>query len=72
MDSIEINNRFASHPADTAEKRETHEGVRAACRELASYLIEVTPGSREQSLAITKLEEVMFWANAAVARPSLH
>jgi hypothetical protein len=28
----------------------------------------MTPPSREQSIAITKLEEALFWTNAAIAR----
>lgn len=33
------------------------------------YMIETEcPNSREKSLALTKLEEVVMWANAAIAR----
>ena len=31
-------------------------------------LDEYCPESREKSLAVTKLEEVVFWSNAAIAR----
>ena len=34
----------------------------------AVFLFENCPRSRELSLAITKLEEAVFWANAAIAR----
>lgn len=46
-----------------------HRRVREACRAAAQEVVEITgPASREQSLAITHLEEAMFWANAAIAR----
>ena len=39
------------------------------CLGASEELVEVTgPPCREQSLAITALEEAMFWANAAIAR----
>lgn len=38
--------------------------------ELARHIVETTPSSREQSLALTALEEAMFFANAAIARNS--
>ena len=31
-------------------------------------IAELTPPSREQSVALTKLDEVTFWANAGIAR----
>lgn len=34
----------------------------------ASVLDEELPDSREKSLAVTKLEEAAFWANAAIQR----
>lgn len=42
--------------------------IRARARLLAEFICEYTPASREQSLAVTKLEEAVFWANAAIAR----
>jgi len=35
---------------------------------LAKNIINYCPDSRERSLALTKLEECMFWANASIAR----
>jgi hypothetical protein len=65
----ELKRRFSYHPADTQEKKDNHQRVRDVCLGAAEELIEVTGApSREQSLAITKLEEAMFWANAAIAR----
>ena len=43
--------------------------MRAICLGAGEELVEVTGAPcREQSLAITALEEAMFWANAAIAR----
>lgn len=72
MEQAEIDNRFAFHPATDEEKRNDHTSMREACKVAAERIIEKTPPGREQSLAITKLEEAMFWANAAVARPQVH
>lgn len=62
-----IDHNFKYH-APTPEKIEKHEEVRAKCKELALYIEATVPTSRECSLAITKLEEVMMWANAGIAR----
>ncbi len=62
-----IKNNFAFHPA-TGGKAEKHEAVRNECGELAAKLETLCPQSRELSVAKTKLEEVMMWANAAIAR----
>jgi hypothetical protein len=40
--------------------------VRDEMRELAKMIAENTPESREQSLALTKLEEAVMWACAAI------
>lgn len=65
----ELTRRFNYHRPNTEEKVERHQRVREACRVAAEELVEATgPSSREQSTAIAKLEEAMFWANAAIAR----
>jgi hypothetical protein len=67
--SDELKRRFNYHPADTEDKAERHEQVRGVCLDAADQLVTLTgPPTREQSLAITALEEAMFWANAAIAR----
>lgn len=65
----QLAHRFQFHPAETKRTQEAHEGVRDVLLGAADKLVELTGReSREQSLAITKLEEAMFWANAAIAR----
>jgi hypothetical protein len=54
--------------APTPEKRARHEMTRVAVKGLMRQVSENTPPGREQSFALTKLEEAMFWANAAIAR----
>jgi hypothetical protein len=56
------------HPPTLEGTRRAHEEARDAIRTCGNKLLELTPQSREQSIAITKLEEAMMWANAAIAR----
>lgn len=67
MKAEDLSNRFTFHPASRATGPQ-YDSVRSMCHELAVELDSICPDSRELSLAITHLEEVMFWANAAVAR----
>lgn len=66
--TADINHRFDFHPATTEEKRAEHGSVRHACRELAHQFDRDLPPGREKALAVTQLEQAMFWANAAIAR----
>jgi hypothetical protein len=70
MSPEDIANRFDFHAASSEEKRNEHTSIRQACRRLAYDLNYRLPEGREKSLAVTRLEEVMFWSNAAVARQS--
>jgi hypothetical protein len=65
--AADINNRFDYHPA-SPERITAHEAIREACRDLAHRLDCDVPPSREKALALTHLEDVMFCANAGIAR----
>jgi len=67
MTNDDIENRFTYH-TPTGTKGETFEKLRAGAKILALIMNDRIPESREKSLAITKLEESIMWANAAVAR----
>lgn len=63
----DLANRFKYH-SPNAHKVSLHESVRENCFGVAVWLNDVLPEGREKALAITKLEEVTFWANASLAR----
>lgn len=64
----DLDNRFRYYPPKTEEVRQLHSEVRDQCWALARFLREILPASREKLTAITKLEETMYWSNAALAR----
>lgn len=67
QDVQDLQKRFVHHPPKDGQTSRYAE-IRDVLRLNAEYIMERTPKSREQSLALTKLEEAMFWANAAIAR----
>ena len=67
MTTEELTNRFTYHsPKDGQPER--YEAIRYKAGILAAYIDKNCPDSREKSLAITKIEEAVMWANAAIAR----
>jgi hypothetical protein len=42
--------------------------IRRTAKEFALKIDDHCPDSREKTLALTKLEEAVMWANAAIAR----
>lgn len=67
IDSKELQCRFTYHsPKGDQPKRYVE--IRDKAHEFAMAILNRTPESREQSLALTALEEAVMWANAAIAR----
>jgi len=67
MDKKELENRFTYHtPMGDQPKRYVE--IRGEAKLFAMTVCDLCPDSRERSLAITKIEEAVFWANGAIAR----
>lgn len=63
----DIKRRFTYHPPKAGQP-EKYTFLRDEALNLAKHINSMCPDSREKSLAITKLEEAVMWANAAIAR----
>lgn len=63
----ELVNRFTYH-APKEDQVERYEGIREKGLLLALEVNGSCPESRERALALTKIEEAVMWANAAIAR----
>lgn len=62
-----IENEGAYH-APRGNQVERYETIRSAVKELKFLIVRNTPPSREQSSALTALDDATFWANASIAR----
>lgn len=62
-----LKNRFSHHLVNDNQNKKM-ELLRKRFLELAIEIDISTKNSREKSLAITKLEESMFWINSSIAR----
>jgi hypothetical protein len=67
MTGEEIEVRFTYHPP-TPDQIPRFEALRRIAKDFAHVINDLVPESREQSLAITALEEAVMWANAGIAR----
>lgn len=67
MKNAKIENNFTYHAPKPGQPKK-YEAIREKAKELAYMIDELVPPSREQSLAMTKLEECTMWANAGIAR----
>lgn len=66
-DPGELANRFTHHPPK-GDQAVRYAEIRRRGGELAALIVSMSPLSREQSLALTNLEQAVMWANAAIAR----
>jgi hypothetical protein len=67
MMEARIERDFTYHPPK-GDQAERYVKLRDKAKELALLIAKLTPASREQSSALTKLDEVVMHANAAIAR----
>lgn len=67
QDMQDLQNRFTYH-APKADQPERYVKLRDKALELAILIKENTPVGRQQSLALTALEEVTMRANASIAQ----
>ncbi len=63
----EIEKNFSCHACDDDQALRCG-NIRSMAKLLAHAIDNSCPDSRERSLAFTKLEEAVMWANAAIAR----
>lgn len=63
----QIERAFTYHPPKN-DQNERYVHLRTHGHMLARRILSCCPPSRERSLALTKLEEALMWANASIAR----
>jgi hypothetical protein len=61
-----IEKNFIYHPPKN-DQPARYEQLRQKAKEFAHLINELVSESREKSIAITKLEEAVMWANKAIA-----
>ena len=61
-----IERLFVYHPPKK-DQPQRYEAIRAEAKILAQLIEHSCPDSRERSVAITKLQAVVMWANASIA-----
>lgn len=67
MVAREIRDRFKTYIMNDDQKANS-EAIRNLAIELACLINGSTVDSREKSIALTKLEEVLMWTNKAISR----
>jgi hypothetical protein len=66
-DKARLEKDFSYHPPK-GDQAARYEFLHAVAKKFATDIMADCPASRERSLALTKLEECVFWANASIAR----
>lgn len=67
MDKATLERNFTYH-APKPGQPETYKLIRDVAHGFAKLIDMHAPDGREKALAMTKLEEAVMWANAAIAR----
>lgn len=67
IDKKELDKRFTYHSPKESQP-ERYGLIRDEGKALARTIMLSCPESREKSIAITKIEEAVMWANASIAR----
>lgn len=62
-----IENNFTYHPVREGQPA-IYKKIRDTAKSFTYLVWEMCPESRERSIAMTKIEEAVMWANAAMAR----
>lgn len=69
MDDLDrLNHNLTNHGPKDEEVIEDIEDIRARAKGLGAEILRSTPKGREQSLALTNLEQTVMWAVAAITR----
>lgn len=63
-----LEQNFTYHPPKDDKQVKQYEQIRNRAKVFALFILENTPTSREQTIALKSLEEAVFWANASIAR----
>lgn len=63
----DLKDRFTYHPPKEDQPKR-YEQIRVNALEFAELIAELCPESRERTIAINKVDEAVFWANASIAR----
>lgn len=71
VDRKDLENRIKYHRPDSDGVNRIAQ-MRTYALNWASDVVALVPEGREQALAITKIEEALFWANAGIARDPEH
>lgn len=67
QESDDLKNRFSYHQPK-GDQTERFQELRIAAFKLAENIMHEVPPGRERALALTNLEQAIFWANAGIAR----
>lgn len=65
----DLDRRFDLHRPRSEADGDKLDELRALHKRLAALVVETTPANREQALALTHLEQSLYFAIAAIVRP---